>query len=187
MALMCRPPTSPTATEIEMHEDDLTRPETAYDQLIDLLRAAYQDAASPPLRHLERRMRIASYSTLSRLLNGRIKRPTWNLVRPLLDELGAHDRVDEARELWMRARTQMRPATNWDRDPEPAEPVQLRPEPPSTIAQPAAVDEPSGVCEVCGVGNVVNMDRHLAWHWTLEQQLRRALIRPVSGGTESAS
>jgi ribosome-binding protein aMBF1 (putative translation factor) len=147
------------------------------------LRRARRMAGDPPYAGLADRTRYST-PTISRAFAGRIL-PKWEVTERILAGLGipAELIAGEWRGRWAEARDQVRPVTcppglalaaaasasaasagSGLPDPQPGEPARA----------PAAVR----LCEDCGalVGDMV---RHEAWHWRIERQHRRSVIRAV--------
>jgi hypothetical protein len=150
-----------------------------------------------------------SPASISKALSGSTGRPpSWVLVENLLRQFNITDTDIDGfwRELWVQAREEVSPLGATVIEPvnmlTPARAADgselvVTPDKASTrisalpetgpaaarsvdgTLEPHVREAPTGYeCEDCGSW-VVNADRHHAWHWTVERQLRRASIRSV--------
>lgn len=175
-------------------------PGTARRRLADELKAAWRRAGEPPLRRLEWSLRqegVGTYTgvspaSISKAMSGVTGRPpSWPLLEGLLRRFGT-DKGDIAsfwRPLWVQAREEVSPlgltsSTAGEASPNPAISLLVTPHEDGNPADGPAETRDDGTvpagfeCEDCGAW-VVNADRHYAWHWNMEKQLRRALVRGV--------
>jgi len=149
------------------------------------LRQARRRAGDPPYRALAGRMGY-SVPTISRAFAGRAL-PRWDVVAGILKALGiAGEQIaGQWREEWIRALDQRRPIAR----PGPASPTtapahsaESQPRLPGPSRPPSPLPGPDPApaleCEDCGalIGNLV---QHQAWHWRIERQLRRSVMRAV--------
>ncbi|GAA3832555.1 hypothetical protein GCM10022226_62240 [Sphaerisporangium flaviroseum] len=179
-------------------------PPTATRRLADELKLAWRQAGEPPLRKLQRALinrgvdGAVSSASISKAMSGSTGRPpSWTLVEELLWEFDKNADIDGFwRPLWVQAREEIAPlglsSTTGTTESSTVVPVinlVTKPEEENNTAAsrsdahdhaPKAGDgDPAGFeCEDCGAW-VVNADRHYAWHWSMEKQLRRAIIRGV--------
>ncbi|MFC4536987.1 hypothetical protein [Sphaerisporangium dianthi] len=179
-------------------------PESARRRLADELKLAWRQAGEPPLRRLHRALTskavdgAVSVASISKAMSGSTGRPpSWTLVEALLREFDicSTDIDGFWRPLWVQAREEVAPLglsstagtteprtvvpfTNVATKTEPNNDTATRSTPDSRTLE-AGDEAPGGSeCEDCGAW-VVNPDRHYAWHWNMEKQLRRAIIRGV--------
>ena len=124
--------------------------------LRDLARRMTHRSGAHPSQGRAGRSYVTSPSTLSRVLCGK-SFPKWSLAESLLLALDVHPMEVEStwKARWLQAREDR--LGRW-------------------TGEAASSDEPPGApahlrtCETCGA-LIGNLDRHLAWHWRLQQQL----------------
>jgi ribosomal protein L7/L12 len=175
--------------------------------LAEELRHARRLAGEPSyaliMRRSERFRFRFSKPTLSRIFQGH-SLPQWDTVETLLRAMEVSQcEIDTTwRALWLRAKEQRDPigarfpALLAAVTPEVAteeNPVAHKP-PPSprdggeqeAVAKTAPPALSNQICEDCGllIGDLV---RHQAWHWNIEQQIRRATLRVVDDTRQNIS
>jgi hypothetical protein len=168
-----------------------TTPET----FIAELRRARLEAGNPSYRSIAYHMMQRpdgtdwySHATIWRALTGE-KLPRWDLVKHILQGLGVDDAqiLTTWREIWCQAREieALRRGEPGAQQAAAAPPAHQAPgESPRRLAAltspPAAGQPDSHECEECGavIGDPI---RHQAWHWRIERQISRAILRAVDG------
>ncbi|MET9250258.1 hypothetical protein [Nonomuraea sp. NPDC003709] len=177
-----------------------SEPGTARRTLADELKLAWRRAGEPPLRKLRRQLLgkgldcAVSIASISKAMSGSTGRPpSWTLVAGLLEQFDSGADIDGFwRPLWAKAREEVAPlgltsATDTTKPSTITPVISLV----STSGQDNTTGEPDDrapetgntapagfECEDCGSW-VVNADRHYAWHWNMEKQLRRTIIRGI--------
>ncbi|MEV4804976.1 hypothetical protein AB0K18_33675 [Nonomuraea sp. NPDC049421] len=178
-------------------------PGTARRRLADELKLAWRRAGEPPLRKLRGELvdkgtdGAVSIASISKAMSGSTGRPpSWTLVKGLLEQFHSSADIDGFwRPLWVQAREEVAPlgltSTADTTELSTVVPVISLVTTPGQDNNTAAPDQPDDrapepgngapagfECEDCGSW-VVNADRHYAWHWSMEKQLRRAIIQGV--------
>ncbi|MEO3788544.1 ribosomal protein L7/L12 [Actinocorallia sp. B10E7] len=153
------------------------------------LRVARRRAGEPSLSKLSGLTKF-SKATLSRAFRGHLL-PSWEVVETLLHTFGIPPTLvdDVWRRRWLLALEQRDPVglhnphdPFGERHPEPATENGQNASS-SSSAGPASSSPPPGapegqVCDTCGSW-VVDLTKHQAWHWQMENQIRRTLLRTV--------
>jgi hypothetical protein len=182
----------------------------AKEALVEALRSLHEEHGFPSLRVLESELQRyallrrksdgpsrgadvspfakgapVSATTLSRILGGKSV-PRWNVLVLLLQVFGVADQTikTEWRDHWLAAKTGRVEKPRPQMELTPAAGPASFPEGgyPSSANKPAQGRDSTG-CMTCGAVIADNeMDRHLAWHYELDQQLqqlRRIGLRAV--------
>ncbi|MFI0487554.1 ribosomal protein L7/L12 [Actinomadura sp. 9N215] len=168
------------------------KPEPAVDltaEFANQLRIARRRAGEPSLNRLANIDNVASKATLSRAFKGE-RLPSWGVVEMLLDTFGVpREEIGGLwRRRWLLALEQHQPVgLHDDRDPfgeQPAPPPQTLTETETPTPEHPAAAPGGQMCTACGAW-VVDLTRHQAWHWDLDQRIRQNITSPGENGTDA--
>jgi len=151
------------------------------------LRQARRLAGDPSYRLLATQVKYSA-ATISRAFSGR-NLPRWKLAESLLRSFGIPEEQIQAswRDQWVQAIEEHQPVGLKQHTTFTSEPAEHQSHDDGELRRAQPTNSPGGQelpagqeCEDCGAW-ITSLVQHQAWHWNIERQLRKAVIRAVDG------